>query len=165
MPPAKEKNKLIVRIFPGGNPEFRTILLDHTASPHSVALGFAIGIYVGLTPTIPFHTFLCISLAFIFRASKVGAFSASWIANPLTIPAFYYASYKIGGFIWGFPIVWHPKGFSIHEIVSMGWNFALEMITGGLVFGLLPSVITYFIIRKLIIRFRNAPSSEKITEK
>jgi len=31
--------------------------------PHHVALGMAIGVFVGVTPTIPFHTVIAVALA------------------------------------------------------------------------------------------------------
>ena len=41
--------------------------------PHFIALGLAIGVFVGFTPTIPFHTVLAVALAFLFKGSKAAA--------------------------------------------------------------------------------------------
>ena len=67
-------------------------------NPRFIAFGMAIGVFVGITPTIPFHTIFALILAFIFRASKTASVAGVWIANPITIPIFYIASYKIGLF-------------------------------------------------------------------
>ena len=56
--------------------------------PHYVALGMAIGVFVGVTPTIPFHTALALGLSFIFRGSKAAAAIGVWFSNPITIPFF-----------------------------------------------------------------------------
>lgn len=64
--------------------------------PHYVALGMAIGVFVSITPTIPFHTILAIVLAIIFKASKPAAYLGVWISNPLTVVFLYVACYKAG---------------------------------------------------------------------
>ena len=42
-------------------------------NPHYVAMGMAAGVFVSLTPTFPFHTFIAIALAFVLRGSKRAA--------------------------------------------------------------------------------------------
>ena len=69
---------------------------DLQGNPQYVATGMAIGIFVAVTPTIPFHTALALALAFIFKGSKAAAVIGVWFSNPLTIPVLYYGSYKIG---------------------------------------------------------------------
>lgn len=64
--------------------------------PHYVAMGMAIGIFIGVTPSMPFHTILAITLALAFRASKPAAILGIWISNPLTAPFLYVAAYKTG---------------------------------------------------------------------
>ena len=64
--------------------------------PHYVAVGMAIGVFIGITPTIPLHTVIAVALAFVLRGSKPAAIIGVWFANPITIPLFYWASYEIG---------------------------------------------------------------------
>ena len=65
-------------------------------NPHYLALGIAIGVFVGMTPTFPLHTIIAIPFAHIFRGSKRAALLGVWISNPLTLPFCYYISYKVG---------------------------------------------------------------------
>ena len=67
--------------------------------PRKIAGGMALGVFVGITPTIPFHTVAVLSLAALFRVSPVTAFIGIQIGNPLTVPAIYLASYKVGQFL------------------------------------------------------------------
>ena len=46
--------------------------------PHYVALGMAIGVFVAVTPTIPFHTVLAIGLSILLRGSKAAAILGVW---------------------------------------------------------------------------------------
>ncbi len=64
--------------------------------PHYVALGLAIGIFVAITPTIPFHTILAVALAVLLKASKPAAILGVWASNPFTVVFLYYACYKTG---------------------------------------------------------------------
>ncbi len=65
-------------------------------NPHRIALGMAIGVFIGISPTTPFNTILAIIFSFILRGSKSASAVGVWIANPITIPFFYIAGYKLG---------------------------------------------------------------------
>jgi len=87
------------------NRQFRYIylrLIRLRGQPHELALGMALGIFIGMTPTIPFHTIVAIALALSFKASKITAALGTWICNPLTIYFIYNYCYKIGSLILGF---------------------------------------------------------------
>ncbi|MBW1983033.1 MAG: DUF2062 domain-containing protein, partial [Deltaproteobacteria bacterium] len=43
--------------------EFLRQLQELRGKPHEISLGMAIGVFISLTPTIPFHTVLAVSLA------------------------------------------------------------------------------------------------------
>ena len=64
--------------------------------PHSLALGTAIGIFIGISPTIPLHTVAIIGAALLLRASTIAALiSASVVSNPLTMVPQYYLCWLI----------------------------------------------------------------------
>ena len=69
-------------------------------SPHSIALGVAIGIFVGLTPTVGIQMLLVICIAWlsrpVFRFNRMAALMTVYISNPLTIVPLYFAEYKLG---------------------------------------------------------------------
>ena len=71
-------------------------------SPHSIALGVAIGTFIGLTPTVGIQMLLVLSLAFLcrplFQFNRVAAVMAVYVSNPLTIVPLYFAEYKLGTF-------------------------------------------------------------------
>lgn len=68
--------------------------------PHSLALGVAIGLFVGITPTIPLHTALIIVLAWILRGNILAALiAATAISNPLTWLPQYYFSWRLGNWL------------------------------------------------------------------
>ena len=68
--------------------------------PHSLALGVAIGLFVGITPTIPLHTALIIVLAWILRGNILAALiAATAISNPLTWLPQYYFCWRVGSWL------------------------------------------------------------------
>src|SRR5258708_548097 len=70
-------------------------------SPHSVALGSAIGMFFGFTPLYSLKTLLSILVAWICRCNKVAAAIAVTLHDVLifAMPAIYFAEYKLGCWI------------------------------------------------------------------
>jgi len=124
--------------------------------PHYIAMGMAVGVFVAFTPTIPFHTILAVSLAFVCRGSKPAALLGSWLSNPLTIPAFYYGSYRLGMILLGRHISTSILNGDIHGLLKMGWDVAVAMISGGVMLGIVPAVTAYFLTLKLVHRIRRS---------
>ena len=117
--------------------------------PHEISLGMAIGVFVGITPTMPFHTVLAVSLATLLRASKLAAALGVWICNPLTIPLFYYGSYRLGRFVLGSPELSLPPDYSFLSLMKLGKHATVAMLHGGVLLGILPALLTYILAYKI----------------
>ena len=122
--------------------------------PHYVALGMAIGVFISVTPTIPFHTVIALALAFILRGSKAAAAIGVWFSNPVTIPLFYKGSYDVGVSILGNSAPFSTEYESILELLKLGADVTIAMITGGVILGILPGIAAYFITRRIFIKLR-----------
>lgn len=118
-------------------------------NPHYIAMGTAIGVFVGFTPTIPLHTAIGIGLAFLFKASKPAAAIAVWVANPVTIPFFYFAAFKLGTLILGHEVPLSETLPTVKQLIRMGWDVTVAMIVGGAILGIIPSIATYLFTFKL----------------
>jgi uncharacterized protein len=123
--------------------------------PHYIALGMAIGVFVGITPTMPFHTVIAVALAFILRGSKAAAALGVWFCNPISAPFFYLGSYKTGIFIFSNAAPFDTKYESVLELLKLGMDVTIAMIVGGAIMGILPGIATYFITRKIITSIRS----------
>jgi uncharacterized protein (DUF2062 family) len=123
--------------------------------PHYIAMGMGIGVFVAITPTIPFHTAIALALAFALKGSKPAAAIGVWLSNPATIPFFYWGSYKVGCFITGKSIDIDMSNRSIVTLMQMGGHFTTTAIIGGIILGIVPSVIAYFITLKVFKLFRS----------
>ncbi len=150
--------------------------------PHYIAMGMSIGVFVGITPTIPFHTALAIALAFVLRGSIPAAAIGVWISNPITIPILYIASYKLGMFLIGGaasevdkiieifnvlekPIPFETKYNIISDFLKHEFKVACAMVGGGVILGIIPGIISYFVTRRMTIKFREKRAKRKERKK
>jgi uncharacterized protein len=129
--------------------------------PHYVAMGMAIGVFIGVTPTMPFHTVLAVGLAFLLRGSKAAAALGVWFSNPVTAPFFYVGSYKVGKYLLGNSVPFNLKYESLLELAHLGINVTIALIAGGLILGILPGVASYFVTRKIFTTIRSKRASKK----
>ncbi|MBW2740074.1 MAG: DUF2062 domain-containing protein [Deltaproteobacteria bacterium] len=133
---------------------FITRFKQLNGDPHYVARGMAIGVFISVTPTIPFHTVIALALAFVLRGSKAAAAIGVWFSNPITIPLFYKGSYDVGMSILGNSAPFNIEYESILELLKLGADVTLAMITGGVVLGILPAIAAYFITSRIFIKLR-----------
>ena len=127
---------------------------DLQGEPRYVATGMAIGVFVAVTPTIPFHTVIALALAFILKGSKPAAVIGSWFSNPLTIPLLYYGSFKIGTLLLGEPPPYDVHFESIPDLLELGLDVTLAMLIGGVLLGIIPAVIAYVVTYRVVKRLR-----------
>jgi uncharacterized protein len=71
------------------------------ASPHKLAFGLAIGVFVATTPLLGLQLMLAIGLAWTLRGSVPAAIIGTFWANPITSPPVWLASYGVGAFVLG----------------------------------------------------------------
>ncbi len=71
-------------------------ILHVNDTPHRIALGVAIGIFVTWTPTIGFQMVLTVAMCALFGANKVVGVPLAWISNPFTLVPVYFPSYWLG---------------------------------------------------------------------
>lgn len=121
--------------------------------PKKIAWGMALGVFIGVTPTIPFHMISALALAHILRLSRIAAVMGVWICNPLTIPPFYYFSFKIGKWLlYPNQTLSLPQIFDMPELLRLGWEVNLALQTGGLIlafpFGLTAYFLTLWAVRR-----------------
>ncbi|MEZ6129298.1 MAG: DUF2062 domain-containing protein [Planctomycetaceae bacterium] len=69
-------------------------------APHPIALGVAIGVFVGLTPTVGIQTVLILALVVLCRPffyfNGSAAMAATYVSNPFTMVPLYYFWYRLG---------------------------------------------------------------------
>lgn len=66
------------------------------SSANSIAWGVALGVFIGLTPTVGFQMIIAAFLATLFRVNRLAAIVPVWISNPFTIAPIYYLNFRVG---------------------------------------------------------------------
>ena len=133
-------------------------LIRLRGNPFVIARGLAIGTFIGITPTIPFHTVLTLFLCTLLKGNIIAGIVANWIvSNPLTIPIEYYLSWKIGTLITSKAISWNEVQIMLNKLESAGFIQAIELISnkffevvyclvvGGIVLALPIALLCYFV--------------------
>jgi uncharacterized protein (DUF2062 family) len=123
--------------------------------PRKLAWGMALGIFIGITPTVPFHLVSILFLAPLLRISPVTAFLGIQICNPLTLAPFYLAAYKVGNFILhrGAPLRL-PESYTWDNLMELLWRGGLALQVGGVILAIPPAVASYFLTLWIIKRYR-----------
>ena len=114
----------------------------------SASMAFFVGLFVAFLP-IPGQTLVAAILAVKLRCNLPLSVALVWITNPVTIPAIFYMSYRVGAAIIGAPV--EPVAFELSvewlgESLSNIWQ---PLLLGSLVCGLLFGSLGYFVINML----------------
>jgi len=118
-------------------------------SPHRLAVAFAAGVFIGMSPLLGLHTILGIALAWMFRLNRIVTITGVYVTNPWTIVPIYTFATWSGAKILGIKdiipeIDWSHITFRslTHELKPLLTPF----VFGTLFIGLISAVISYFII-------------------
>lgn len=117
--------------------------------PREVALGFALGIFVGMTPTIGVQTPIAIFLAALFKWSKLSAAIGVWISNPLTAPVIYSVTYIAGAKLLSLDPVFNmplsPTWSTLKAMLQKAPRALGAMTVGGAIIGIPIAIISYYL--------------------
>ncbi|MGH7263410.1 MAG: DUF2062 domain-containing protein [Candidatus Rokuibacteriota bacterium] len=85
-----------------------THVLHLDEDPSRLAVGMAVGVFIGVTPFFFLHTLLALLVAFVFRLNKAATITGAWINLPWFAPFVYAFSLELGKAILSgdFSIVW-----------------------------------------------------------
>jgi hypothetical protein len=143
-------------------------LMHINDSPHRIAMGVAIGLFIAWTPTVGFHIVLALALALLLRANKIAALVSIWINNPITMIPMFYSGYVLGkvssNVFTGTGELTRAQMFDLfHQFDALGsvftnfhrpefWRAILDMLLkvgldlwiGCVIIGIVSAVIGYF---------------------
>ncbi len=145
--------------------------LDDT--PHRIAWGSALGMFVAFLPIVGIQMATSALLAKIFRGNVTASLPWAWITNPITIPPIYYGTFKLGALFTGDEITFDAISTKFTTIGDMGfWRSIYEgyrvildifgpMVIGGVIAGAFFGAITYFSVKTVVIRLRRDSSAKQ----
>ena len=146
-------------------------------SPHSIALGFTLGVSAAITPFFGLHFFIGMFLAWLFRVSIFASIIGNLVGNPWTFPFIWIINYKIGVLFYStsnVPIINIKLLFKeLHLLWNGFYIFFIEfnyvdsldnlkelqiippMILGSFILIILIVMPCYFLSRLIIINYKN----------
>jgi|TARA_B100000767_G_scaffold271349_1_gene296804 hypothetical protein len=115
---------------------------------HSVAKGFAIGLFFAFIP-VPFQMVLAAGVAIFIHANLPLAIALVWITNPLTMPFIFYACYIVGTWALAEP----EQDFAFQA----NWQWVIDSLStigpaflvGCGILAVISAILGYFIIQGL----------------
>ncbi len=153
-------------------------LLHISDSPHRIALGVALGLFIAWTPAFGFHILIAMILSMLLRANKFTALTFIWVCNPFTVTAIYYPNYLLGSSALGYfrpadtvessaeQLQQMLECFNLstgiftrefwHNLLVLFSSKAAELWIGGLIIGSAVALFAYFATYYLIIGYRRA---------
>ncbi len=116
--------------------------------PREISLGFALGLFVGMSPFMGLHTAIAVLLAALFKWNKFAAALAVWISNPFSAPVIYGLTYIVGARVLAYENSYTlPPQFDLDallDIIRSAPDIIGVLIVGGLVMGIPLAVAGYF---------------------
>lgn len=118
-------------------------------SPHRIALAFAVGVFIGMSPFFGIHVVLGIILAWMFNLNKFITLIGVFVTNPWTIVPIYTFGTWVGAQFIGIDDVipdveWTHITFL--GFVSEFRPLLVSFVTGTTCVGIVAAVIGYIII-------------------
>lgn len=158
-----------------------------TGTAHQIALGVAIGFFVGWLPIIGIQMVVAVVVCQIFKANKVVPIFPIWLTNPVTLIPVYSFNYWVGWKVVGGPPLsnlvevlkkmlavpppdpevgrmeawWDGVKYGLGELLSMGWDMQIPLWLGSVIVGMALAVPSYYLTRRFVESFRDAVHKKK----
>jgi len=146
------------------------LMLDDSA--RSIALGAAIGMFIGMTPTVGVQMVLVLCLAATMqsrlRFSKVAALLMVYVSNPFTVLPIYWFNYQLGAYFTGSTVAYADFAATLEygsfdqwldTIAVLFVQVGSPLIFGSLVVAMITSLLTYPAILWLVCKVRRDSSA------
>ena len=135
-------------------------------SPHEIALGVALGVFIGVTPVYGLHTVLVIAVAFLVkRVNKIAMLLGTSISTAFTVPFITWAGYSLGRGILGnqypplrwdvFKDVFHKGIWDLYQLILV---FYYPLFLGSVVMGIALAIGFYFLVLGVVTHWKKKSS-------
>jgi hypothetical protein len=142
-------------------------------TPHRIALGIAIAIFVTWTPTMGLQMIITFALCCLLKANKLVGLPFVWLSNPFTVLPIYGPNLLVGQWILGHKIGDFSTLYEAMKLTGTWWSkitawwsaigpIFWELWVGSIVVGLILGIMTYFSMYQLIVIYRRKRQQRKL---
>jgi uncharacterized protein (DUF2062 family) len=143
-------------------------LLHIEDTPERTALAYAIGVFLGFSPFLGFHSLVGLAIAFLFRLNRVAILLGVWTNSPWWIVPYYVFATWVGMWVMGSWMDWATlkeffqlgKAQGVMSLdfwrrVSSQSDLLLSFLIGSLILCTLLSLMAYPLSLKFIKLYRS----------
>ncbi len=131
--------------------------------PERIAIAFAVGVFFSFTPLFGLHTFLGLTVAFIFGLNRVALLLGLFVNNPWTLVPIYAAAIYVGGLFLGFPPLASVPEFAWKEVfhsrfwvgLARHWRLLMPLLLGSTILSFVFAAISYPVALCLMRRYKH----------
>jgi uncharacterized protein len=132
-------------------------LIRIRGTPHEIAMGMALGLYIGMTPLMGVHIVVAVFFAMLLKWNKLAAAIGVWVTNPVTALPIYGINYVVGAHVTGVtrPLRLGEPGFSrIVDIFIKAPEIFWTLLVGGMITGLPLAILGYYFTYGAVSRYQ-----------
>jgi uncharacterized protein (DUF2062 family) len=137
--------------------------------PREIALGFALGLLIGFSPTMGFQVAMAIFMAAVLKWNKIAAAVGVQVTNPLTAPFIYGMTYVIGAtiigvekrFVWSDALSWS----GLIDMIDEAPRIFAALTIGGILIGIPVAVAGYFLSFAAVDRYQRGMKAKFLRQK
>lgn len=138
----------------------RLVTLDD--SPHRIALGFSVGVFLAFSPLLGLHTVLGLLIAFAFGLNRVAVLVGVFVNNPWTLFPIYGLATYVGGLFVGLPSSWPLAALGFGAIFKSGfwvefagaWEFWKPLLLGSAILSCTAATLSYILVFLVVTRIK-----------
>ena len=127
-------------------------------TPHRIALTFALGVFIGISPFLGIHTVGAFFLAWLLGLNRFVAVAGVYVTNPWTIVPIYSFGLWIGLKITGThqilpDIDWRHA--SLLSLIGELKHLIVPFFVGTITLGIVAAVVSYFVVYGAVKKYRS----------
>ena len=122
--------------------------------PHAIGMGLSLGFFVGMSPLMGLHSVIAVTVAAVFKWSKIAALIGVFVTNPLTAPLIYPLTYTLGAMVLGNPVSLGAGGLHLGDLFISSPQVLADLFVGGAIIGLAGGAVSYIVATRAIRQYR-----------
>ena len=144
----------------------RRHIVKEKLPPEDIAAGWALGMFIGCSIPFGLQLIIAIPLAMMMRVSKLGATLGTFITNPATIFIIYPAqTFIVNKLLFGGSLTFSrlmETEWSWQAVRKLGAQVMASFFLGGILFAIIMTPLTYFFIKRIVVRHRERVERKKL---